>query len=73
MLKPGGIFISLSFSQPNWRTYHYTRPHLKLGPLKTIAFHAPGKKSPAPNHAFIGCKEDGADEQAELNWEATLE
>jgi len=32
-----------------------------MGELITIPFYPGGKKTPAPNHAFIGRKEEGAD------------
>ena len=44
-----------------------------MSQVTTIPFYKGGKKCPAPNHAFICQKLEGANEHAEQHWQETME
>ncbi len=70
MLKPGGIYMVISYGKPENRLFHFEREHLSMEVQQyTIAPEEEEKKEDKGHYIYLCKKKENADLVAKENWE----
>ena len=66
VMNIGGFYMSVSYGNPESRTVHYERCHLKFE--SSIIEIPPKDPKDSIHYVYVNKKLEGADEHSEINW-----